>query len=158
MSKVLPANWPQEIEYYSSVSYVNKKTPKKSVINGVRIIKLGDEHILKGEFGLIATKKWKKFNIVGEYTGILSLDDKDTKYMAYLSKIDNDDLGIDAKNCGNEMRFINDYRNLRDRPNVRLEIVYIDKKPKVLVVVLEDIDEDEELLLDYGEGYWNANK
>ena len=50
MSKVLPANWPQEIEYYSTVSYVNKKTPKKSIINGVRIVKLGGDHILKGEF------------------------------------------------------------------------------------------------------------
>ena len=158
MSKVLPANWPAEIEYCSSVSYLKKKIPKKSVINGVRIIKLGNEHLLKGEFGLIATKKWEKFNIVGEYTGIISLDDKDVKYTAYLSLIDNDSLGIDAKYCGNEMRFINDYRNLRDRPNVRLEIVYIDKKPKVLVIVLEDIDENEELLLDYGEGYWNVNK
>lgn len=149
MKKNLPANWPNDLSYISNMNYKGMELPKKTLVDGVRIVKLDENHLLNGEYGLLATKNLQRYSILGEYTG--EVNKKDSKYSAFLLE----SYGVDANECGNEMRFINDYRNIADKPNVRLERTYIDKKPKVLVIVIEDINEGEEILLDYGESYCN---
>jgi len=92
---------------------------------------------------------------------------------------------IDAKRAGNEMRFINDYRNtgsmflpppkhhLAVKTNFVCFFCFLEaanvafyqhekdthhphKKPELTVVVrtIEDIAPEEELLVDYGQAYW----
>ena len=85
---------------------------------------------------------------------------------------------IDAKRAGNEMRFINDFRNTGSTSSPpffflrvisffleRANVAFIQhvknphhpyKKAELSVVVrtLEDIAPEEELLVDYGEVYW----
>lgn len=144
-----PKNWPNDLLYVSTMNYKKIDIPKKSSIDGVRIVVLGENHFLHGQYGLIATKNFSKFNILGEYTG--KINKTGNKFSAFLTEIYN----VDASTSGNEMRFINDYRNIADRPNVCLEVCYIDKKPKILIVVIEKINEGNEILLDYGESYFN---
>ena len=153
MKNVKPSNWPSELKYVNSMTYNKKILPKKDIIHGVKIIKLDDNHLLSGEYGLFASKNWQKYNIIGEYTGEVIIIDGG-KYCAYLT----DKYCVDASSCGNELRYINDYRNIKNKPNTKLQVVYLDKKPKVLVVVIEDINKNEEILLDYGENYWESFK
>lgn len=149
MTKVYPSNWPKDIEYINTMKYNKKQLPRKDLIHGVKILKLNESHLLKGQYGLFATKEWKKYNILGEYTGDV-IKVEGGEYCAFLTE----QFCVDAHGCGNELRFINDYRNISDKPNTKLEIVYLDKKPKVLVVIIDDINEGEEFLLNYGEDYW----
>ena len=70
-----------------------------------------------------------------------------------------DHLSMICTNCikkrhKNELRFINDYRNISPSSNVIIKTTYIDKKPRVLFVVTKKIEPGEQLLTDYGEGYW----
>tara|TARA_B110000305_G_C19465899_1_gene658024 strand:+ start:12475 stop:12945 length:471 start_codon:yes stop_codon:yes gene_type:complete len=153
MGKNRPNNWPLHLTYISTISYNNVKLNKRSTIQGVKIIILPESHILAGQYALVSTKRFLKFDIIGEYTGIVN--NECNRYTAYLAMYNNKELGVDAISGGNEMRFINDYRNICDLPNTKLSVTYIDNKPKILVVVTKDIDEHEEILLDYGEGYWN---
>lgn len=63
---------------------------------------------------------------------------------------------MDALHCGNEMRFINTYQNIADSPNVKLQTVYIDSYPHLVVICTKYICIGEEILLDYGPAYTNA--
>ena len=65
-------------------------------------------------------------------------------------KAHSDSLGVDAQDCGNEMRFINSYLNIGFGPNVTLRTAYIGGMPHLLVVCLQDIEAGDEFLLDYG--------
>ena len=46
------------------------KDCRRYSIHGVEVKKLGKDHFLSGEYGLFSTKKFSKFDIIGEYTGI----------------------------------------------------------------------------------------
>ncbi len=65
-------------------------------------------------------------------------------------------LGIDAGECGNEMRYINSYLNIAFTPNVTMRTTYINTYPHVVIVCIRDIEPGEELLLDYGKAYTDA--
>lgn len=149
MTKIKPVNWPSNLDYINNMNYSKTKIPKKNIIGDVYIKTLDETHILNGQKGLFAKNKLEKFKIIGEYTGEI-IKDEGGEYCAFLT----DEYCIDAKFGGNELRFINDYRNISEKPNTRLEIVYLDKKPKVLVIVIEDINEGDEILLSYGDNYW----
>tara|TARA_Y100000813_G_scaffold194440_1_gene174818 strand:- start:264 stop:743 length:480 start_codon:yes stop_codon:yes gene_type:complete len=150
-----PKNWPPEIEYINFMHY-KKSVPRKPFIKNVKIKIIDDEkHILKGEYGLFAENKLEKYQVLGEYTGIISSNGG--RYVAGFNGLEKTNyFGIDALKAGNELRFINDYRNIKNDANVILKNTYIDKRPKILVVVKEDIEPDEEILLDYGNDYYNC--
>ena len=155
-NKILhPKNWPSNIEYINIMKYP-KNIPKKLFIKNVKIKLINDEnHICNGEYGLYAINKIKKFQILGEYTG--KITSTGGRYVAGFKNLEyTNNFGVDAQDSGNELRFINDYRNINTKPNTILENTYIDKRPKILVIATDDIDEDEELLLDYGTGYYNS--
>jgi hypothetical protein len=151
-------NWDRDIQYTSVCDWagIKSKHYKKNYINGIEIKIITDpSHIVCGERGVFAEKEFKVGDIIGQYTGKIVTSDAFGKYVASL-KTDDDLLGVDAENTGNEMRFINDYRNIKPEPNCQLSHTSVDGKPIVLVCVVKQINENDELLLNYGEGYWKS--
>lgn len=150
-----PKNWPSHLEYINIMKYP-KNIPKKLYIKNVKIKLINDEnHICNGQYGLYALNKIQKFDILGEYTGKIS--STGGRYVAGFRNLEyTNNYGVDAQDSGNELRFINDYRNIKNKANTILKNAYIDKRPKILVVATDNIQEDEELLLDYGIGYYNS--
>ena len=148
----LPKNWPNNIIYTNIQSFQDYKNLKKDITPGVLVKQINDPtNILHNQFGLFATKYFDEYDVIGQYTGKLVTPNKTGRYVAY-----SENCGIDANNIGNELRFINDYRNIAPTMNVVFKTTYIDKKPRVLFVVTRNIQEGEQLLTDYGEGYWKA--
>ena len=100
---------------------------------------------------MFATKNFDEYDIIGQYTGKLVTLDKGGQYVSR-----SENCGIDTIDVGNELRFINDYRNISSTENVVLRTTYIDKKLRVVFVVTKNIEEGGQLLTDYGNGYWEA--
>ena len=126
--------------------------------------------------------------VLGEYTGRIrsdadvqadeeereagSDDPADAIPMAYnytfdrTSKWDRGEslLTVDAFTCGNELRFINDYRDdlenfaeierQRRRSNVEAMEVWRNGRPHIILVTRTAVAAMEELLVDYGDEYW----
>lgn len=124
---------------------------------GVEVRTLPTNHRLHGQQGLFATTKFEKFDVVGEYTGkIVGSDVKFGEYLATLEDKDQDEsLGLDASQCGNEMRCINSYLNIAFAPNVTMRTAYINTFPHIVIVATMDIEIGDEILLDYGQAYNN---
>lgn len=134
-----------------------KDSIKRNHIDGVEVRLLPPDHVLKGEYGLFATKKFDICDVIGEYVGVVVGNNKGGHYVATLEdKFQCDSLGIDAEKIGNEMRFINSYLNVAFFANVAMRTVYIDGMPHIVIVCTRDIDVGEEFLLDYGEAYNKA--
>ncbi len=147
-----PKNWPSNLIYNNIQSYIGFKNLKKEYNAGIEIRKINDVHsIIFDQYGLFAIDEFKQYDVLGQYTGELKNPNIGGKYVAESIK-----CCIDADKIGNEFRFINDYRNITYEPNVILKRVYIDKKPRVLIVVKKDIEVNEQILTDYGEGYWEC--
>ena len=58
-------------------------------------------------------------------------------------------LGINDEKMGNEMRYINHYKNIKNKPNCKFEQSYINGKPILLIIVINEINKDNEILIDY---------
>jgi len=138
-----------------NISKEMKENCRRHTIHGVIVKDLAQNHPLYGEQGLYTTKKFEKFDVIGEYLGIIvGSEVKCGHYLAALEDKSNDEsLGLDAANCGNEMRFINSYIGIDFSPNVTMRTVYMNTYPHLVIVATRDIDIGEELLLDYGEAY-----
>lgn len=77
-------------------------------------------------------------------------------------------LGIDADRMGNEARFINDYRGVRERPNAEFREMWVPTRGAgeraMGVWVLggkgreKGIRKGEEICVSYGRGFWGARK
>ena len=148
---MVPKNWPNDISYINVQPFVGFKNLKLDFTPGVKIRKIDDPNsVLYNQFGLFSTKDFDKFDVVGQYTGNLVNKLEGGIYVA-----SSDNCCIDAIDAGNELRFINDYRNVSNIANVTIRICYIDKKPRVLFVVTNEIKEGEQLLTDYGDDYWS---
>lgn len=152
-----------EIKYTSNnfwspkVNKEKKEKCRRQIVVGVEVRDLPSGHFLAGEQGLFALEKFSQFDIVGEYTGRVVDDDISGHYVAALEdKAHEDSLGLDAGNCGNEMRFINSYLNVDFAPNVTMRTAYMNTYPRILIVATRDILPGEEFLLDYGEAYNQA--
>lgn len=132
-----------------------KENCRRHTIHGVIVKDLAKNHPLYGEQGLYTTKKFEKFDVIGEYLGIIvGPEVKSGHYLAALEDKSNDDsLGLDAATCGNEMRFINSYIGIDFSPNVTMRTVYMNTYPHLVIVATRDIEIGEELLLDYGDAY-----
>jgi hypothetical protein len=130
---------------------------KRDHIHGVEIRQLPKGHPLAGEYGLFATRKFSKYDIIGEYVGKIVGKNVGGHYVAVLEDKDyNESLGIDAETTGNEMRFINSFLNVDFKANVIMKTAYVNMTPHIMIVCKEDIDIGDELLLDYGDEYNKA--
>lgn len=137
-------------------SYV-KKPKYNNSIDGIIVKTLPNTHYLAGEKGAFATKHFDKFNVIGEYSGIIkNIEDISENNLYIFDLDDKNDLVIDAEKYGNELKYVNSYLNIANKPNVISAHVIIGGLPKVLYVCMRNIKPGEEFLIDYGEEYNNA--
>jgi hypothetical protein len=120
----------------------------------VQVRDLAEGHPCHGQQGLFATQAFARFDVLGEYTGRVVSKERGGHYVAVLeNKAYEESLGVDAQEAGNEMRAINAFQGIGDRPNVKMRTVYINSLPHVVILCIEDVAPGEEFLLDYGEAY-----
>lgn len=141
---------------WGKVRKEDREAVRRSHIHGVEVRDLPVGHLLYGEQGLFATRKFEPFDIVGEYTGLVVGHSCYGHYVAALDHDSDTSLGIDAQECGNELRFINSHLNVAFSANVTLRVAYVRGMPHVLVVCRAAVEPGEELLLDYGAAYNTA--
>jgi hypothetical protein len=153
-----PLEYTSEIIPNADLSEERVQKTRRYTIHGTEVRDLSTDHFLSGEQGLFATKPFKRFDILGEYTGYIVDEGVGGSYVATL---ENDysafnSLGVNAATCGNELRFINGYQNIEFAPNLEMKTVFIATYPHVVLVCIQDIDVGDEFLLDYGRCYVDA--
>lgn len=150
--------WPTGLKYFSANDWESvdedllAKIRRRS-IRGVSMRLLPSDHVLKGQYGLFATLRFQRYDVIGEYTGVV-VDENSSGH--FVAGFDDLNLSVDAEECGSELRFINSYLNIAFTPNVAMRTVFIDTLPRIIVLCIEDIEVGDELLLDYGEAYNKA--
>ncbi|CAM9465624.1 unnamed protein product, partial [Ectocarpus fasciculatus] len=129
---------------------------RREGIPGIEVRDLGPGHVLAGEQGLFATKRFEQFSVVAEYCGRVVPKTQGGHYVANLEEKEyTESVGVDAEECGNEMRFINAYQGISDGANVKMVVAYIASYPHLIIICKKDIEIGEEFLLDYGDDYTN---
>ncbi|PHH87875.1 hypothetical protein CDD83_8284 [Cordyceps sp. RAO-2017] len=73
-------------------------------------------------------------------------------------------LAVDAAREGNEGRFVNDYRGVRDRPNAEFGVAWCERWQQLCVgfwvvgggarAASKGIRKGDEILVSYGKGFW----
>jgi hypothetical protein len=116
-------------------------------------------------YGVIARERIENGEPIGFYTGVLQMDTETDEgavspycFTVPASDMDKNwqkDLKIDARERGNELRFINDPRGLPGEANCRSLVVRWKGLPHILFVASKPINPGQELLLNYGEDYWH---
>ena len=156
-------NWDHSLKYAptlwwsSDIKKEKKEACRRPFIRGIEVRDLGPDHFLCGQKGVFATEKFSQFDVLGEYTGRVVDDTVNGHYVAALEdKATRESLGIDAQDCGNEMRFINSYLNIDFAANVTMRSAYLNTYPHIIIICTRDIDIGEEILLDYGKAYTEA--
>jgi hypothetical protein len=109
------------------------------------------------------------------YLGLAHTDaesDPASDYDLSLDREAADGASVDASMCGNEARFINDYRGVRDGPNAEFRDVWVDVGSSMLekrigVFVLGEgksgkrkkgIGKGMEICVSYGKGFWKERE
>lgn len=95
---------------------------------------------------------------IGTYTGIVRKvlpHERDGAYQVTLCDYTTYRVDVDAEKGGNEARYINDYRGITKRPNVRL---LVGNDNEVTVSTVQQIQKGDQLLLDYGTEYWMGSR
>lgn len=107
-------------------------------------------------YGVFAYKAIKKGDFIAEYTGEVVLKESvsDTDYCWAYPPCSNDGkpLSCDSKYKGNEMRYVNHSYN----PNVMMKYILVDNIWHVCYLATEDIPAGKQLLVNYGDSYWNT--
>ncbi|PVG02294.1 hypothetical protein CPB86DRAFT_780712 [Serendipita vermifera] len=133
-------------------------------------------HPAHGQCGLFASRKIPPNTLILFYIGEVHAETRETSdYDLSLLKTTSDDgsftvhIGIDAQCMGNEARFINDYRGVKERPNaVFKEVVVVvsnrggkgDSGGGELRMSVwsgsKPIGKGDEIVVSYGKGWWLA--
>lgn len=140
----IPKNWPSSVPYLSQPSFASHltKTQRESLrvrspdlaatitsnfprgpCSLVRIIPINDpSHPAHGQAGLFAARHLEPDTLILPYYGFVhsslaphSLTHEKSDYDLWLNR--EVGVAVDAEKAGNEARFTNDYRGVRDRPN-----------------------------------------
>jgi hypothetical protein len=114
-------------------------------------------HPARGQRGLFASKKIPAKTYILDYLGEVHCDDRpESDYDISLYRFqDGVSVGVDAATMGNESRFINDYRGVRERPNAEFR----DRRAgtgelRMSIWSTETIQRGEEVLVTYGKAWW----
>ena len=109
-----------------------------------------------------ATKDIPKDTKIGYYAGYLIPERSAPRNVYIMATDDDNDRMYDAYGCGNEMRFINGYNDIADDANVCIgpveQIGDSDWITARSIQTLRKIRANEELLLDYGDDYWELEE
>ena len=174
-NKHFPDNWPEGVRFCSSLEFRSTEDYIKNLsvpysIPNIEIRKIDrPSHPCYGvgkneQFGVFALDNFTQGHEFGHYTGevkrrtqFLKEVDKKSKGTRYHMNFGRDeDFVIDAEECGNELRYVNDYRNIADEANVEF-VLKDDRSRGLLSAVLQvktSIMKGDELLCDYGQDYW----
>jgi SET domain-containing protein len=110
-----------------------------------------------GERGLFASQFIACGTIVSEYLGKVRLADASCKstfvivFPNSFAKEETELVRIDAMECGNESRFAN---HAADKNNCEFNWRWIKGKLRILIVAVADIGKGEEILVNYGTGFF----
>ena len=171
-----PSSWPDAlgIQYLDSPRYHSSLPSQiRSQIQGVRsqtdhrshhvrIRLISDaSHPAVGQYGLFAAKRIPPKTHIIDYMGELHCDDRDSDYdLSLYRSQDGANVGIDASAMGNEARFINDYRGVREKANA----IFVDGRTASWELRMsvwsagQAIKKGDEILVSYGKGWWRARQ
>lgn len=119
-------------------------------------------HPLAGQRGLFTTEKIAKDTLLGEYVGDNRLLDvafappSNISDYCWVIKMNQFYLIIEPQLYANELAFVNDYRNIKEAPNVDGRLIAHRGRLHFCYVAIRDIVPGEEMLVDYGVDYWKA--
>jgi hypothetical protein len=162
----LPKNWPKNVKFSSSLRFgslnaYNENRTQDVCICGISLKTIADPlHPCKGQLGVFASMNFDEKHEFGQDAGKVITHGHEigdhTFFMCY-SKGKRVDYTIDAREEGNETRFVNDYRGIARAPNVVFDMKESPLTGHAIVVLisLTVIQEGEELLCDYGQDYWD---
>ena len=138
---------------------VSAPPPTHSVNPLVRIKLVSDPgHPACGQYGLFAYKKIPPRSHIIDYIGEVHCQerfDSDYDLSLYRSQ-DGANVGIDAREMGNEARFTNDYRGIQNKPNAEF-VDYRTTGGELRMSVWsrgEVIKKGDEILVSYGKSWW----
>ncbi|KAK0505962.1 SET domain protein [Armillaria luteobubalina] len=175
MSRSPPPHWPKDVVYLSSPTYhasvtmdarkfmepspVKKGAWGKSSVVVIRRIS-SPEHPASGQLGLFAAKKIPPKTHIVDYIGIIHCENRrDSDYDLCLHRFeDGSCIGVDAGRMGNEARFVNDFRGIKNKPNA----VFADRRNEFGDLRMgiwsshEGIKKGEEIVVSYGKAWWLA--
>ncbi|KAH0548037.1 hypothetical protein GP486_008221 [Trichoglossum hirsutum] len=184
---VMPKNWPPEITYLRSPVYSNKLTsselsylratdpsmeqaqaatlitPRTPPVKICLITSPGNHPALH-QHGLFATRYLPPGSFILDYLGLYHSEPSISDYDLSLSR--DLGIGIDAAAMGNEGRFINDYRGIRDGPNAEFRERMVGSERRMGVWVLpvgksgrgKGVGKGEEICVSYGKGFWKGRE
>ncbi|KAI0724271.1 SET domain protein [Cerioporus squamosus] len=175
-----PPHWPAHLEYLDEPRYHSsvpthirelvspalsrhasaQNYPRKAPV-AIQLIS-DPSHPARGQYGLFATKKIPPRTLVIDYIGEVHCDDRpgsDYDLSLYRTP-DHVSVGVDAQFCGNEARFINDYRGVKPKPNASFQERKTESGELRMSVWSgsEPVKKGEELLVSYGKSWWRARQ
>jgi len=115
-------------------------------------------HPACGQRGLFTSKKIPPRTWIIDYIGEVHCDDRDSDYDISLYRSqDGVSVGVDANLCGNEARFINDYRGILSHPNAVFAERTVSGELRMSVWSGSAvIRKGEEILVSYGKSWWRS--
>ncbi|RVX65952.1 hypothetical protein B0A52_09837 [Exophiala mesophila] len=191
-SSLKPKNWPQEVQYLTSLSLMPSvdlatlRLPNPGTLPLIaplpaapslwtNILPITDPtHPAFGQNGLFATRSLSPGSFILFYLGLVHTSATTDPASDYDLSLDREhDISIDATRCGNEARFINDYRGVRSEgPNAefrdcafevsagvwekRIGVFVLDKGKSPKGPRAKGIAKGQEIVVSYGKGFWNA--
>jgi len=162
-----PINWDPLVTYTStSISCFAKARPLRRSRSDVEIRWIKHKaHPCCDQRGLFATTQIDKDKLLGEYSGLMRYKNPDSE-SDYIAQTDDATAWwVDAEKVGNEFRYMNHFEGtlgacekedtVVSGPNAQLRWVY--RTARVEVWTLATILPDEEIVIDYGPGYYKSN-
>jgi hypothetical protein len=152
-------NWKREaLEYYENNRKLFTNIPmiRTKTLNCLEVRPLPLDHPSTGN-GLFATELIPPNRFIINYEGNVQHDKyvpNSNDYCIHLHGC----LVVEAAQCGNIARFINDYYNVKTRPNVAFD-TYMNETGELQVGVWSlnvPIQPEEELLVTYGLSFWKS--
>lgn len=145
-------------ECFDEITEIYEDQIKSSDMPKIYIKKVSE----KIGYGVFAGRGIKKDEFIGEYAGVVqisnpgSFDEKkeagfETDYTWYYLDDNFPDLEINGRFQCNEMRFVNH----SNKANADVEHTLIDGQWIIFFKAGRDIGKDEEILISYGEAYWD---
>ncbi len=146
-----------------SLARLNSAEDRAFMIHGLETARLAPASIVRINdligYGLVAARKIRANDYIGEYTGVLRRTvpgDQNNHYLAGTKAYgDCEDFLIDGQSEGNITRFINHCSNA---PNVRSDHVFHDHRWHRVLRANRDITAGEQFLWNYGVDYWRLRE
>ncbi|KAH7319721.1 hypothetical protein B0I35DRAFT_391633 [Stachybotrys elegans] len=128
-------------------------------------------HPANGQHGLFAAQNLRPGTLIVAYLGRVhsgAASAEESDYDLWLDR--GADVAVDAAREGNEGRFVNDYRGVRERANAQFGNVWCERWGEVCVGIWVlgggakkkgdggGIRKGEEILVSYGKGFWDERR